>query len=95
MNLAPSARRIATPTELAFSCMYGLPPSLASILAAMFAGETVRPMKMQIHRLRAALDAEAVDRSEQGYYLTEVGVAECRKALVDFRQWVAAAEEVA
>lgn len=33
-----------------------------------------------IHSLRQTFDAEAIDRNDDGYWLTEVGYAECRRA---------------
>jgi hypothetical protein len=83
-----AARRIATPTELGFSVMFGLQPQLAAALASLFAGQTVRTHRTYIARLRAALTAEAIDTTEAGYRLTEVGVGECEAALADFRDWV-------
>lgn len=83
-----SARRIATPTELGFSVMFGLQPQLAHLLGQMFAGRAVRTYRTYIARLRSALPAEAVDQSDAGYHLTEVGVSECETALADFREWV-------
>ena len=88
MNTLPSARRIATPTELAFSAMFGLQPALAHALAVMFAGETITAMRTTIHRLRAALTDEAVDTLPEGYRLTEVGHEECNQAIQEFRAWV-------
>lgn len=43
-----------------------------------------KPMSMEafyesIRLLRATLDSEALDRSGDGYWLTEVGLAECRR----------------
>jgi hypothetical protein len=92
MNADFTARRIATPTELSFACVFGLPPVLAHILAEMFEGKPVRAMRTHIHRLRAALTAEAIDTTEAGYSLTEVGDGECRQALSDFRAWVTGRE---
>jgi hypothetical protein len=88
MITLPSARRIATPTELAFSCMFGLQPLLASLLAQMFAGAAVKALRTHIHRLRQALTEEAIDTTSDGYALTEVGQGECEQALVDFRAWI-------
>ncbi|MFZ5751276.1 MAG: hypothetical protein ACOY5U_09435 [Pseudomonadota bacterium] len=42
-----------------------------------------------IHRLRDCLQAEAIDRGERGYFLTEVGMAECRAALEHMGQTLA------
>lgn len=86
--MIPSARRIASPTELAFSTIFGLQPHLAHTLAAMFAGESVTTLRTHIHRLRAALSSEAIDTTDAGYSLTEVGQEECEQALADFRAWV-------
>jgi hypothetical protein len=88
MMTLPSARRIATPTELAFSTIFGLQPHLAHLLADMFAGAAVRAMRTQVHKLRAALTEEAIDTTSDGYSLTEVGKGECDQALVDFRAWI-------
>lgn len=88
MNLIPSARRIATPTELGFSVMFGLRPSVAAILAEMFEGAHVRALRTHVHSLRAALSEEAIDTTEAGYALTAEGRAECESALTDFRSWV-------
>ena len=89
MITLPSARRIATPTELAFSTMFGLQPALANLLATMFDGESITALRTHIHRLRAALTEEAIDTLPAGgYCLTEIGVDECEKALTDFRAWV-------
>lgn len=88
MVTLPSARRVATPVELALSTMFGLQPHLATILASMFAGATVAPMRTHIYKLRAALACEAIDTTPEGYRLTEVGVRECREAIAAFAEWV-------
>jgi hypothetical protein len=88
MNTVPSARRIATPTELGFSVMFGLQPMLASLLAQMFAGAAVKALRTHIHKLRSALTDEAIDTTQTGYRLTDIGMVECREALADFRAWV-------
>lgn len=88
MVTLPSARRIATPTELALGCMFGLQPALAHTLAAMFAGERVTALRTHVHRIRAALSAEAVDTQGGGYMLTDVGMVECAQAVSDFRNWI-------
>lgn len=93
MNTLPSARRIATPTELAFSTIFGLQPHLAHVLASMFVGDEVRVLRTHIHRLRAALTEEAIDTTTQGYRLTDVGMVECTGALADFRAWIFETEE--
>ena len=95
MSPAPSARRVSTPTELAFSCMYGLQPSLAAILASMFSGATINTLRTHIHRLRVALPEESIDRDETGYFLTEVGRTECEQSIMDFRAWVTEQERAA
>lgn len=95
MNTVPSARRIATPTELAFSTIFGLQPCLANILASMFAGDQVRTLRTHIHKLRSALTEEAIDTTPAGYALTDVGMVECREALADFRAWVSEGERAA
>lgn len=38
-------------------------------------------MQEAIRFLREAMSPEAIDRSERGYFLTEVGLADCRDAL--------------
>lgn len=88
METLPSARRITTPTELAFSVMFGIPPVLAALLSAMFDGATVCALRCNIARLRGALTVEAIDTGEMGYHLTDVGLSECNEALADFRRWV-------
>lgn len=88
MNPTPSARRIATPIELALGVMFGLQPALAQILALMYSGETVTALRTHIHRLRSALPDEAVDTASAGYQLTDAGRAECDQAIADFREWV-------
>lgn len=39
-----------------------------------------------IHSLRQTFDAEAIDRNDDGYWLTEIGYAECRKAFRELGQ---------
>lgn len=34
-----------------------------------------------VHTLRDSFDSEAIDRSDDGYFLTEIGLQECRRAL--------------
>lgn len=91
MITLPSARRIATPTELGFSVMFGLRPAVAAILAEMFEGGEVlssRALRTHIYSLRLILTEEAVDTTDGGYALTPIGRAECEKALADFRSWI-------
>ncbi len=48
---------------------------------AMLAGVQAGSVKVHIHRIRQALDSEAVDCAHGGYALTEPGVSECRAVL--------------
>lgn len=88
MVTLPSARRIATPIELAFGIWFGLAPHLAALLAEMFAGLTITTFRTNIHKLRNALNSEAIDTTPAGYRLTETGLSECAQAVVEFEAWV-------
>lgn len=81
----------------AFRSWFGLSGMEAEVLGALFEarGELVRArelaarsgsepqsIKVHVHRLRLALDVEAIDCvSTYGYRLTESGLGECRAVL--------------
>lgn len=72
-------------------------PIETKVLAA--AVDSHRPMTHgalheAIHALRDAFECEAIDRDDSGYFLSEVGLAECRRALreVGTQMLVAGAE---
>lgn len=58
----------------------GRPVSTANLSAALATSD--KTLRFMVHRLRQALDAEALDCERGvGYFLTEVGLGECRGAL--------------
>jgi hypothetical protein len=86
----------------AFGHWFGLKRSEVSILVALYqsagefigfkdlaTSERISPdaMWVRVSRLRQALECEAVDSVPgRGYCLTEVGVAECQRALAAFAE---------
>jgi DNA-binding winged helix-turn-helix (wHTH) protein len=93
--------------RLAFREWFGLTPAAAEILAVLFAakGETVAPDELasqagvsprsvgcHLFAVRQALDCEGLDHEPgQGYRLSEVGLDECRRALVTLAEELRAA----
>lgn len=84
----------------AFTHWFGISEAQASVLLHLhYAGDSFRTaiqlavvesttpeaMLMRIARLRDAMDCEAIDRAEgQGYRLTSIGQAECKRAITEF-----------
>jgi hypothetical protein len=88
MQEVPANQSAVNRTVLAaaFGHWFGLKRSEVSILVALYqsAGEF---MWVRVSRLRQALECEAVDSVPgRGYCLTEVGVAECQRALAAFAE---------
>lgn len=83
-----STHRASTPIELAFAVMFAIPPNLARLLARMNAGETVNALRVNVWTLRRALEPESIDTVPGGYRLTDVGQAECNRAVGEFLNWV-------
>ncbi len=92
---------------LAFREWFGLTPAGAEILAVLYGakGETVEPDELarqagvsprsvgfHLYAVRQALDCEGLDHvSGQGYRLSEIGLGECRAALLTLAEELRAA----
>jgi DNA-binding response OmpR family regulator len=64
---------------------------LSTAQIAVMEGSTHENVMVRINRLRQAMEAEAIDTVRgDGYRLTEVGLAECRQAIAEFAQSLAA-----
>lgn len=50
----------------------------------------INSVKARISRLRKAMETEAIDRDEDGYWLTEIGIAEARDAMMAMARSLAA-----
>ncbi len=87
-NAHPLAPKIATPRAMAFAVEFGLAPHLADLLAKLSDGTPQKAFRTHIYALRRALESEAIDHTSRGYQLTEIGLAECDRAVSDFRAWV-------
>lgn len=87
MVTLPSARRIATPIELAFAWYFGVCASNATTLEAMYRGGALRMPRIRAYKIRSAMNSEAIDTTSEGYILTDVGRAECKRAIKDFISW--------
>ena len=88
MNATRSARWTAHPEAHALAAMLGIPAHLATLLASLYAGQTVRADRPSISHLRKALECEAIDTTPDGYHLTSTGMAECARAIGEFRNWI-------
>ena len=60
-------------------------PQLAVLCSA-----TDASIRLRVHLLRKAMEAEAIDRDETGYWLTDVGLAEARNAMAEMAKSLAA-----
>ncbi len=88
----------AAPLRMAFRDWFGLTPTEAEVLTALYraggtplkppelarrAGSTPRAVSVHLVEIRRALDAEAIDNLPRaGYCLTRPGLDECRGAIL-------------
>lgn len=80
----------------AFTHWFGFERRCAELLCVLVAAEgrpltlpelalecaaTEASIRLRVHLVRKAMEAEAIDRDESGYRLTEIGLAEVRAAM--------------
>lgn len=81
-------------------------PAASRVIAALYEGggevvptddlvaasrQTLHGFRVSLVHLRSAMDAGSIKlRRDRGYWLTEVGLADCRAALADFEARAAA-----
>lgn len=99
--LAMTRRGLTGPAAV-FKGWLAVPPSAARALAEMWAargravtraalmkssGQTSAGLNLSVKLLRAAMDVGAIETLPgEGYFLSAIGLAECRRALADAEQ---------
>lgn len=66
----------------------GSPLTLAQL--AVLCNATDASIRLRVHLLRKAMESEAIDRDDAGYWLTEIGQAEAKDAMTAMARSLAA-----